>query len=133
MPNQRSSRGRVVRSSRRSSPAAMLSRLVYALMSIIIVILTFRFILRLFGANPEAQFVDFVYRISAPFMVPFEAVFSTTSFDQAVFEWNTLLAMAVYAVIAWAMNAVLLSVTSGSRTEVVEEVHEVDSSRRDDL
>lgn len=113
---------RTVRSTRRSSPLYALSRIVYTLMSIIMVILAFRFALRLFGANPEAPFADFIYRISAPFVAPFEAVFPTTALDQAVFEWNSLLAIAVYAVISWGVSSLLLSMVRGSETEVVEHV-----------
>ena len=113
---------RVVRSTRRSSPLYALSRIVYSIMSIIMVILAFRFVLRLFGANPEAAFVEFVYRISSPFVAPFEAVFPTTALDRAGFEWNSLLALAVYAVISWGLSSLLLSMASGSKTEVVERV-----------
>ncbi len=120
-------RARVVRRERRMSPGFVLSRFVYSLASIVIVILAFRFALRLFAANPEAPFVQLVYSISGPLVAPFEAVFPTSAFDQAVFEWNSLLAMAVYGVIAWGLNMLLGTLGSGSSTEVVEQVREEDS------
>lgn len=69
------------------------------------VILLFRFVLKLFGANPAAGFVNFVYSLSGFFTAPFSGIFSspTTEGDvtTAIFEWSTLVAMAVYAIVAW--------------------------------
>ncbi len=117
-------RVQVVRRGRRSSPGVALSRIAYAIVSIIIVILVFRFMLLLLGANPEAGFVEFVYAISAPLIAPFEAVFPSTQMDRAYFEWNSLLAIAVYAVIAWGVSSLLIWALRSSSTEVVETVSE---------
>lgn len=69
------------------------------------VLLAFRFVLKLFGANPGTGFVSFVYSVSGFFTAPFRGIFSspTTQGDvtTAVFEWSTLVAMAVYGVVAW--------------------------------
>ncbi len=124
---------RVVEHQRRVSPGYTLGRIIYSVLSVAIVILAFRFGLRLFGANPEAGFVEFVYRLSAPLVAPFEAVFPTTALDRAVFEWNSLLAMVVYSVLAWGVTSLLLSLTGGrASTRVVEQVHEERSTRRSD-
>ncbi len=122
-------RVQVVRRGRRPSPGVALSRLAYAIVSIIIVILAFRFMLLLLGANPDATFVEFVYAISAPFIAPFEAVFPDTEMDRAVFEWNSLLAIAVYAVIAWGVGSLLMWALRSSSTEVVETVSDDGSVR----
>ena len=120
-------RVQVVRRDRRRSPGVALSRVAYALVSVVIVILVFRFMLLLLGANPEAAFVELVYSISAPLVAPFEAVFPTVESGRAVFEWNSLLAIAVYAVIAWGVSSLLIWALRSSSTEVVETVRE-DSS-----
>jgi len=128
MTNGTDKRGRIVRRERRWSPGFTLSRFVYSLASIAIVILAFRFVLRLFAANPDATFVQFVYSISQPLVAPFETVFPTAAFDQAVLEWNSLLAMAVYGVLAWGLDMLLGTLgSSRSSTEVVERFREEDS------
>lgn len=68
------------------------------------VLLLFRFGLRLIGANPVATFTDFIYTASGPFVAPFLAVIPSTGITAgSVFEWQTLLAIAVYAVLAIAI------------------------------
>jgi hypothetical protein len=95
------------------------------------VLLAFRFGLLLFGANPEAGFVDFIYTLSRPFMVPFEAVFGTTDTGLgSVFDWSTLLAIIVYAVIGWGLISLIRSVGYTSST-TVEEVEQVETEHRD--
>jgi hypothetical protein len=69
-------------------------------LGIIEVLLAFRFVLRLFGANAGAGFTNFIYTLSYPFAAPFIAVFNTTQVAGSAFEWTTLLAMAVYWLLA---------------------------------
>ena len=57
-------------------------------------------LLELFGANPLADFTSIVYGISMPFVLPFMAVFPSTKVSGSIFEWTTVLAMAVYWFIA---------------------------------
>lgn len=73
---------------------------VWYILAIIEVLLAFRFILRLLAANPAAGFTDLIYTLSYPFVAPFMAVFSTTRVAASAFEWTTLLAMAVYWLLA---------------------------------
>lgn len=78
------------------------AQIVWYIYTIIAVILGFRFILRLLGANPAAGFTDFVYTISWPLVAPFFNVFSQTRITSgSVFEWTTLLALLVYWVLAF--------------------------------
>jgi len=57
--------------------------------------------LKLLAANPNAGFTDFIYNVSFPFVAPFLNVFRVTKVEGSVFEWTTLLAMAVYWLIAY--------------------------------
>lgn len=80
-------------------------QIVWYIFGFIEIVLAFRFILKLLGANPNAGFTKFVYGLSSPFAGPFANIFQastttgveTTSF----FEWSTLVAAVVYTVIAW--------------------------------
>ncbi|QQR77052.1 MAG: YggT family protein [Candidatus Moraniibacteriota bacterium] len=59
------------------------------------------FILRLFGANPEASFVRFVSETSAPLLAPFADVFRSGHVVGFVFDFSTLLALFVYVFIGY--------------------------------
>lgn len=59
-----------------------------------------RFLLKLFGANPNTGFVDWVYEMSGVLLEPFRGIFPTEVFENKyVFEFSTLFAMLVYAII----------------------------------
>lgn len=79
------------------------TQVVWYILGLIEVLLAFRFILKLFGANPSAGFSNFIYSASYPFATPFLNVFRTTKVEGSVFEWTTILAMLVYLLIAWAI------------------------------
>lgn len=69
------------------------------------ILLGFRFVLKLFGANPNSGFVDFVYSITGILSGPFDNIFGVTSSKtgnvSSVFEPSILVAGAVYALIGW--------------------------------
>lgn len=79
---------------------------------VIEVLLGLRFLFRLMGANPRSGFVNMIYSMSAPLVMPFEGIFrqvSTTGMEAAaVFEPSTLVAMVVYAIIAWGIVQLVL-------------------------
>ncbi len=72
------------------------------------IILAFRFILKLLGANPDAGFSSFIYSISQPFVSPFLSVFKITKVEGSVFEWTTILAMIVFWVIILGITKLLV-------------------------
>jgi hypothetical protein len=83
-------------------------RIVWYVDGIITVILGARFVLALLGANPLNAFADFVYSISHPFVAPFFSLFSyRLDYGVSRFELYTLVAMAVYALIAYAITRLI--------------------------
>ncbi|MBJ7609023.1 MAG: YggT family protein [Candidatus Dormibacteraeota bacterium] len=60
-----------------------------------------RIVLKVTGANAQAGFSSFVYRVSSPFVEPFHPVFADQSVNQHPFEVGSLLAMVVYAALAY--------------------------------
>ena len=71
-------------------------------------LLAFRFVLKLFGANPDAGFSSFIYGTTYVFATPFLSVFSNTQIvSGSIFEWTTLLAILVYWIIALGINKLL--------------------------
>jgi hypothetical protein len=78
----------------------VVERIVYLVGGILLAILGLRFILMLLGANQGSGFVDFVYSVSHPFVVPFFGIFNyDESFGRSRFEYETLIAMLVYAIL----------------------------------
>ena len=79
------------------------TQIVWYILSLLEVLLVFRFILKLMVANPSAGFTSIVYGLTWPFVAPFQAVFSRTIIKGSITEWTTLLAMFVYWMIAIAI------------------------------
>ena len=77
-------------------------RVVYLLLGILEAILAIRVVLSLLGANPDNPFASFIYNISAIFVAPFFGLFGYQfTYGVARLEIETLVGMAVYALIAW--------------------------------
>ncbi len=78
---------------------------IWLVLGILEVLLAFRFILKLLGANPNSGFTEFVYAVSGPFAAPFRGIFSAPTaqgdITTSIFETSTLVAMIVYAIVAW--------------------------------
>ncbi len=79
-----------------------------------------RFILKLFGANANAGFVQWVYDMSSELLAPFRGIFPTRVIDnEYVIEFSTLFAMLVYALIGLLALAIIAAVTPDADREVV--------------
>lgn len=122
-------RAETVRSQTSGSVWAAVINVIYILFALLEILLAFRFFLKLLAANPDASFAQAIYALSAPFVAPFQAVFGQPAANGAVLELTTLLAMAVYAVIAWVITALIRSIALAAPAE---EEHEVErTSHRD--
>jgi len=77
---------------------------IYYVLSVIEVILAFRLIFKLLGANPRNGFVSFLYTLTSVFVAPFNGIFAPFVTESAstafVVEPSTIIAMIVYAIIA---------------------------------
>jgi len=81
--------------------AINLYHVVNFIVGLVEILLAFRFILRMLGANPNSGFTQFIYALSAPLMAPFAGIFPTAVAEGSVVEWSILVAMAVYALISY--------------------------------
>ena len=83
------------------------SNIVWYMLGVIEVLLGFRFLFRLIGANPAASFTDFIYDTSRPLVQPFANIVGVTPIETGsgttIFDWNTMIAMAVYWLLAYAL------------------------------
>jgi len=106
----------------RSPIESVMARVVWFVFGAIEVFIAIRFVLTMLGANAEAAFVKFIYAVSDVFMAPFNAIFTTGSVSGATFEWSALVAIAVYALIAWGLVALIGAVSPRTHAQTVERV-----------
>ncbi len=87
------------------------SRIVWLIGGVIAFLLAIRFILAVLAANPLNGFVNFIYRVSHPFVAPFFGMFHYNDVyagrTGSHFEIYTLVALAVYLIAAWIVSALL--------------------------
>jgi hypothetical protein len=90
-----------------SNQSQKIEYLVYFLFGTLDVLLAFRFVLKLLGANAASGFVSFVYGLSSIFIMPFEGIFRRAVSDgietASVLEPATIVAVIVYGLLAWGM------------------------------
>jgi len=93
---------RGIAAANQNSALARIVNIVYFLFGALELLLAVRVLLHLIGANAENGFASFINGLSAPFVVVFanlvhNPVLSTT----AVLEITTIIAIIVYAILAW--------------------------------
>lgn len=85
----------------RRETADKLRQGIYVLFGFIEVLLAIRFVLRLLGANAQAGFAQLIYGVTGPLVGPFQGLFGTVQSDASVLESSSLVALVVYALVAW--------------------------------
>lgn len=95
--------------------------LVFFVVGVIEILLVFRFILKVFGANPLSGFVWFIYTISGIFEAPFRGIFRTTASQgietTSIIEPSTIVAIFVYFVIALGITQLIRLLTKTNSEE----------------
>lgn len=80
-------------------------KMIYWILALLETLLAFRLLLKLLGANVGSLFVSFIYSVSQAFIMPFSGVFRSPAAQgietRSVLEPATLIAMIVYALIAY--------------------------------
>ncbi|HEY6435421.1 MAG TPA: YggT family protein, partial [Ignavibacteriaceae bacterium] len=75
------------------------SQVIWTILAIILILLAFRVVLRVLGADPTSGFATLIYTISYPFAAPFSGIIPTDyGTGDSVFEWSTIIAAAVYVI-----------------------------------
>lgn len=75
-------------------------QIIWYILVVIEVLLIFRVTLKALAANPLSGFVNLIYTITDPLTLPFQGILRTSVTSGSVFEWSTIIAGIVYALIA---------------------------------
>lgn len=94
--------------------------LIYFIFGALDILLVFRLILKLMGANGYSSFVGLLYNITGIFVMPFQGIFQQATgqgaVTTAVLEPATIIAIVVYAVLAVGFVK-LLRILSGKKQQ----------------
>lgn len=96
-------------------------KIVYYILGVIEVLLAFRLVFKLLGANPASSFVAGIYALSNIFLSPFTGIFRTATArgveTQSILEPSTIVAMLVYAIIAWGIVKLIEIIRHSQKVE----------------
>jgi len=105
-----------------------LTQLVWLLFGILEALIGLRVLLKLIAANPNSPFAALVYSASSLFVWPFAGLTRTPAAEGMVLDIPSIIAMFVYALVAWAIVRLIWIVlnrpvnpTTVSQTTVVRE------------
>lgn len=97
-------------------------QVIWYLLGIVEILLAFRIVLKMLAANAASPFVNFIYTVSNPLALPFRGIFQTAVVEGSVFEWSTIIAGFVYALIAYGLVKLFQLVKPTTPQEVQQKV-----------
>jgi hypothetical protein len=86
---------------------AKITQLIWLLTGSLEALIGLRIILKLIAANPANPFAALTYSLTDLFLWPFFGLTITPAFENMVLEISSLIAMVVYAVLAWVLIRLL--------------------------
>ena len=95
------------------------TQLVWLLFGILEGLIALRIGLKLIGANPASPIAVYLYGFTGLFLLPFEGLTGTPSSGGMVLEVSSVIAMLVYALIAWALERIIWVIFYRPRGPVV--------------
>jgi uncharacterized membrane protein len=110
--------------------ASKVTQAIYLIFGIIEALLVIRFVLKLLGANAEAGFASFIYRISTPLVAPVVGLFGTPQFNGMALELEALVAIVDYGLVAWGLAKLAWLLLGETRSGVRTQSRTVDTDGR---
>jgi hypothetical protein len=109
-------RKRGIEAANQNSTVARVVNIFYFFFVIVEALLFVRLILQLLGADPASTFAGFIYMLSYPFVTLFaNLVQNPTLGTTGVLEITTIIAMIVWAIVAWLVGRLMWLVLSRPR------------------
>jgi len=107
--------------------AYRLTQLIYWVFALIEGLIAIRLILKALGANPTAGFAQFIYGITAPLIAPFVGLFGNPAYQNSVLELSSIVALVVYALVAWLLGKLVWILMGENRSAVRTRSTQMDS------
>jgi len=98
--------------------AYRVSQLVYWVFGVIEGLIAIRIVLKMLGANAAAGFAEFIYGITGPLIAPFVGLFGNPTSQGSVLELSAIVALIVYALVAWVIGRLAWILVGESRSAV---------------
>jgi uncharacterized protein YggT (Ycf19 family) len=89
------------------SPGRRAIEIIYLVFGIVDGLLLVRLLLKVLGTNPDAPFSSFVYGLTDFLLGPFKGMLPATVSGKTIFEPSVLIAILVYALIAWVLAKIV--------------------------
>ena len=80
------------------------TQLIWLLLGILETMLALRFVFKLIGVNAANLFATFLYKLTDFFVAPFASLTGAPASGGMVFEFSTIIAMIVYALVGWGLE-----------------------------
>ena len=91
----------------RVSPGRRAIEVIYLVFGIVDGLLLVRVLLKLLGTNPAAPFSSFIYGLTDFLLGPFKGMLPAYVSGKTIFEPSVLIAILVYALIAWVLAKIV--------------------------
>ena len=107
--------------------ASRVIQLVYLIFGLIEGLILIRFVLKALGANASAGFAQFIYGVTAPLVAPFYGLFGNPAAQGSVLEVHSIVALIVYALLAWLIVRLTWILVGETRSAVKTDSTAVDT------
>jgi uncharacterized protein YggT (Ycf19 family) len=107
--------------------AYRITQLIYWIFALVEGLLAIRLILKVLGANPTAGFAQFIYSITTPLVAPFLGLFGNPAYQNSVLELSSIVALIVYALLAWLLAKLVWVLVGENRSAVRTHSTQMDS------
>ena len=98
--------------------AARVVQGIYLGFAVIEALIAMRIVLHALGANPNAGFAQLVYGLTAPLVAPFAGLFGNPQANGSVLELQSIVALVVYALVAWLLGKLAWLMLGETRSAV---------------
>jgi len=111
----------------RRQAAMRVTQLVYWIFGLIEGLIAIRFVLKALGANPSAGFAEFIYGMTGILVAPFVGLFGNPQSGGTVLELSSIVALIVYALVAWLLGRLAWILVGETRSAVTTRSTSFDS------
>lgn len=91
---------------------------IFLVFGVIETLIAIRLVLKVLGANPDAGFAAFIYGVTALLVAPFVGLFGTPQAGGSVLEPHSIVALIIYALVAWLVAKIVWLLLGETRSAV---------------